>query len=229
MYNRPMSLPPADDQLRAKFQEYQRLYSTDPDDRIWSAVAEAFSIVGDRARTIGACEQAVLINPEWGRHHLDLAKSYLRAKEWVLATNALQRCAELDASGCRSEHFSESFLYYLGYALFGAGRYKEAAEAWRGGDHVINYWGAPEPLKDFHQHRGWAYHLEGHFLDAIECYRRALVAPGPGDTALDDDMEPEAVEECQETMNPGIESFHDMAQTGERIDIDHLEATPYTH
>ncbi len=214
--------------LKAKFEEYRRLYSTDPDDRIWSAVAEAFSIVGDGPNTMAAIERAISINPEWGKHHLELAKACLRAQLWMDAVASLERCAELDASGCRQDFFAESHMYYLGYALFGAKRYKEAAEFWNSTDHVVQFWGNPEPLKEFHLHRGWANHLEGNFLDAIECYRRALIAPGPGDTSMDDDMDPDGVEACQEKLNGFIEGFHDMAMGGEPLDVRTVQATPYT-
>lgn len=218
----------ANDDLQAKFQEYQRMYSTDPEDRIWAAVAEAFNLAGDGPNTIAALEHAVELHHEWGRHHLDLAKAHLRAGHWMEAAKELEVCAELDASGCREEFYAENFLYYLGYALFGAQKFKEAAEAWRAADHVVNYWGSPEPLKDFHMHRGWAYHLDGDFLDAIECYRRGLIAPGPGDTAMDDDMDPEQVERAQEDMNDTIERYHDMAAAGEPLDVNDLRATAYT-
>ena len=204
------------------------MYSTDPDDRIWAAVAEAFNLAGDGRNTIAALEHAVELNREWGRHHLDLAKAHLRANQWMEAARELEIAADLDASGCREEFYSENVLYYLGYSLFGAGQYKEAAEAWRAADHVVQYWGNPEPLKDFHTHRAWAYHLEGDFLDAIDCYRRALIAPGPGDTAMDDDMDPEQVERAQEEMNDTIERYHDMAAAGEPVQHSDLRATPYT-
>ncbi|MAG56297.1 MAG: hypothetical protein CMJ83_08410 [Planctomycetes bacterium] len=223
-----MTLAPDDEVLLAKHQEYTRLYSTDPDDRIWGAVAEAFDLVGDGRRTMAALERAVSINPDWGRHRLDLAKAYLRSNQWVRAASELDKCADLDASGCRANFFAECYLYYLGYALYGAQRFKEAAEAWRGADHVISYWGTTEPLKDFHTHRGWAYHLEGHYLDAIESYRRGLVAPGPGDCALDDDMDTDAVERAQDEMNPTIERYHDLAKAGEPLEASRLQATPYT-
>ncbi|MAB90715.1 MAG: hypothetical protein CMJ90_14835 [Planctomycetes bacterium] len=218
-----------DDQvLRAKYHEYQRMYSTDPEDRIWAAVAEAFGMAGDGPHMMAALERAVMVNPEWGKHHLDLAKARLQAHQWMSAAEALERCADLDASGCRGDFFAESFLYYLGYAMFGSLRYKEAAEAWRAADHVIQFWGNPEPLKDFHLHRAWAYHLEGDYLDAVECYRRALIAPGPGDTSMDDDMDPDLVEKCQDQMNDNIERYHDMAAAGVPLESDGLIATPYT-
>ena len=119
------------DALKGKFEEYRRLYSTDPEDRIWAAVSEAFSMAGDGPNTIAALEYAVSLNPEWGKHHLDLGKARIRGQLWLEAAASLERCAELDASGCRQDFFAESHLYYLGYALFGAQRYKEAAEFWR--------------------------------------------------------------------------------------------------
>jgi tetratricopeptide (TPR) repeat protein len=211
-----------------KYEEYATLYSTDPADRVWAAVAEAFDLAGDGKRTVAALEKACRLNSEWGKHRLQLAKAYLRMKDWGRAIRELMACDELDASGLKTDVFSENVLYYLGYAMFGAGRYKEAAEAWRGALNVVQFWGNPEPLKDFHLHRGWAHHLERSFLDAIEAYRRGLVAPGPGDSSLDDEMDPERVEACQDEMNPRIESFFEMAKAGEIPDPSTLNAVPYT-
>lgn len=217
-----------DEQLREKFTEYRTLYSTDPDDHIWGAVAEAFDMVGDGPRTFSALERAKALNPEWGKHRLQLAKACIRAKDWNKALIELEACADLDASGLDSTFFAENYLYYLGYAMFGATRYKEAAEAWRGADHVISYWRNPEPLKDFHLHRGWAHHLDRNFLDAMEAYRRALVAPGPGDCSEDDDMDTDQVERSQEEMNPRIEPYLHTAQAAGPLELDELEAVPYT-
>lgn len=217
-----------DVQLIKKFNEYQKHYSTDPEDRIWAAVAEAFNLAGDGRRTISALERASKLNPDWGKHHLELAKAYIRAKEWMKAMRELELCADLDGSGCRHAFYAENFLYYLGYSLFGARRYKEAAEAWRGAEGVIQYWGSPEPLKDFHLHRGWAHHLEKDYLDALEAYRRGLIAPGPGDSAMDDDMDTDLVEECQDRMNKKIEFYREMAAAGELPDPATLEAVAYT-
>jgi tetratricopeptide (TPR) repeat protein len=217
-----------DQELVRKFQEYSRLFAGKPADQIWAAVAEAFDLAGDGARTIRALEKACLQNPDWAKHHLQLAKAFLRARDWSRALRELEICADLDESGLRSEVFSENILYYLGYALFGDRRYKEAAEAWRGALNVIQFWANPEPLKDFHLHRGWAHHLERDFLDAIEAYRRGLVAPGPGDTSPDDEMDPDQVEGCQESKNPVIERYFELARAGEVLDPRQLEAVPYT-
>lgn len=224
----PMSDPETDDPiLQAKFQEYRDLYSTDPVDRIWAAVADAFDFAADGRHTIAAREKAASLNPEWGKHHLELAKAYLRARHPVKALASLETCGDLDASGCDTSFYAENVLYYLGYALFGMKRYKEAAEAWRGADNSIIFWRAPEPLKEFHLHRAWAHHLEKDFLDAIEAYRRSMVAPGPGDCSPDDDMDPDQVEEAQ-NMNTRTEVFMDKARAGVMLERDELDAVPYT-
>lgn len=217
-----------DPKLVEKFQEIRALYPDGPEDRVWSAVAEAFDLAGDGPRMLAALERCTALNPEWGAHHLAMAKARLRAHQWMHSLKALERASELDGSGLRREVFSENVLYYLGYALFGAGRYKEAAEAWRGADRDIQYWRSADPLKDFHLHRGWAHHLERELLDALEAYRRGLVAPGPGDCALDDDMDTDDVEAAQERMNPTIQAYLDMAASGNIPDAADLDATPYT-
>ena len=221
--------PPSDaGDLRQKFLEFRELLPKESEDRIWATVAQAFDEAGRGPATVAAWEHAIRVNPEWGAHHLGLAKAYLRGHRWEEALLALETCAELDSSGLRNELFSENIVYYLGYALFGAGRYKEAAEAWRGADATILYWGSPEPLKEFHLHRGWAHHLDGDFLDAIEAYRRGLVSPGPGDCSLDDEMNPDDVEAAQDRFNPTLEKFHDHARAGEDLAGKRLEAVPYT-
>lgn len=220
---------PADDSaLQAKFQEYRELYPSEADDRVWSAVADAFDLAGDGARVLGALEIAISINPEWGRHHLAAARAWLRAGRQDHALAALETCADLDGSGLKRDVYSESIVYYLGYALFGAGRFKEAAEAWRAADLDVAYWGSPEPLKDFHLHRGWAHHIERDFIDAMECYQRGLIAPGPGDCAMDDDMDVELVEASQDRMNPQLEKFLELARAGELPgEPEDLIAVPY--
>lgn len=224
-----MPASPDTDSLKQKYAEYRRRYPSYGEDRIWATVAEAFDLAGHGAETVAAWDLAIRINPEWGRYHLGLAKAHLRSRNWAEAMASLERCADLNSSGMKDDLFSENLLYYLGYALFGSGRYKEAADAWRGADNAIQYWGSPEPLKDFHLHRGWAHHLEGDFLDAIEAYRRGLVSPGPGDCAMDDEMNPEDVETAQERFNPRLEEFHDRARAGQGLDPGALDAVvPYT-
>jgi len=217
-----------DEVLALKFRKYRAMCSGDPEDRIWAAVAEAFDMVGDGPRTIVALEQARAINPEWGRHRLQLGKAYLRCKTWRHAIAELQACSELDSSGCDGFFFAENVLYYMGYALFGEELFKEAAEAWRGADSYIQFWRNPEPLKDFHLHRGWAHHLEHDLLGAIESYRRGLIAPGPGDCSEDDEMDYEQVERSQ-SMNPRIEVYYNMAKGGEMPERSTLNPVPYTN
>ncbi len=224
-----MKLSPASDpKLREQFQRYREMFPHEYEDRCWVAVAEYFDLQNDEKRTISAFKQAILLNPEWGKWHLDLAKAYMRAKKLPEAIHHLERCAELSSSGCQNAYFAENVLYYLGYALFMLKRYKEAAEAWRGAETTITSWRHPEPLKDFHLHRGWAYHLERQLLDALEAYRRGMVAPGPGDCSEDDPMDPDEVESVQDAMNDNIMKFHQMAKEGEIPDADTLKATPYT-
>jgi tetratricopeptide (TPR) repeat protein len=213
--------------MRERFQRYRGLFPEELEDRCWAAVGDSFDEDGDGPRTIAAYKQAIAVNPEWGRWHLSLAKAYLRARRFPEAIVHLQSCAELESSGCDGQAFSENVLYYLGYALFAAARYKEAAEAWRGAETSIKKWGHPEPLKDFHLHRGWAYHLEGNLLDAIESYRRGMVAPGPGDGSVDDSMDEDEVEAAQ-NMNDAIMTYHDLAKGGISLDPKALAPVPYT-
>jgi tetratricopeptide (TPR) repeat protein len=216
-----------DEKIRERFQRYRDLFPEEHQDRCWAAVGDSFNEEGDGPRTISAYKQAIAVNPEWGHWHLDLAKAYLRAKRYHEAIRHLERVAELGSSGCQNQGFSENVLYYLGYALFGVRRFKEAAEAWRGAETTIKRWQHPEPLKDFHLHRGWAYHLEGNLLDALESYRRGMVAPGPGDGSADEPMDEDEVEAAQK-MNDAIMEFHNKAKQGIPLDAEALEATPYT-
>jgi tetratricopeptide (TPR) repeat protein len=223
-----MALSPAKDRkMRERFLKYREMFPEQSEDRCWVAVAESFGLERDGARTLAAFKQAVAINPEWGKWQLELAKAYLRAKRFGDALVSLTRAEELDASGCNQNWYAENVLYYLGYALFGLGRYKEAAEAWKGAELMIQKWGAPEPIKDFHLHRGWAHHKEGNFLDALESYRRGMVAPGPGDGSEDDVMDEDAVEAAQ-AMNDAIEKYYTQAKQGLRLE-ETLEAVPYTN
>jgi tetratricopeptide (TPR) repeat protein len=216
-----------DDVLKDKFADYQERFPDERDDRIWAAVAEAFALTGDGPRTLLAWERARTLNPEWSPHRLGYAKALIRAHQWMKAVHELQTCSELEDEGLDPERFENSDLYYLGYALFGAGRFKEASDAWRAAGNRIKFWGNPDPLKHYHLHRGWALHLERQFPDAIEAYMRALVAPGPGDCAPEDDMDADAVEASQDEFNPGIERFLILAQEGELLDPAELKALPY--
>lgn len=218
----------ADDRMRERFQRYRDLFPEEHQDRCWAAVGDSFNEDGDGPRTISAYKQAIAVNPEWGRWHLDLAKAYLRAKRFPEAIVHIERCAELGSSGCQNQNFHENVLYYLGYALFGVRRFKEAAEAWRGAETTIKSWRHPEPLKEFHLHRGWAYHQEGNLLDALEAYRRGMVAPGPGDGSADEPMDPEEVEAAQK-MNDTIMEFYTQAKKGIPLEPTSISATAYTN
>ncbi|MSR75288.1 MAG: hypothetical protein EXS14_07455 [Planctomycetes bacterium] len=220
-------MTPRDEKAYVKFAEYRALYPSEHEDRIWAAVAEYFAMKGDGPRTLLTWEKARTLNAEWGPHRLGFAKALIRAHKWMEAVHELEACAELDSSGLKPECFDENDLYFLGYALFGAKRFKEASEAWRAAGNSIRYWADAQPLKHFHMHRGWACHLEHDFLDAIDAYKRALVAPGPGDTAEDDDMDTADVDACQERMNPTIERYFALAQAGELLDSDELSAMPF--
>jgi hypothetical protein len=54
-----------------------------------------------------------------------------------------------------------------------------------------------------------------------------MVAPGPGDGSVDDEMDEEEVEAAQK-MNDAIMEFHNMAKKGILPDTESLSATPYT-
>lgn len=220
-------MTPRDEKLLAKVAEYRERFPNEHEDRLWAAAAESFALAGDGPRTLNAWSKACALNRDWSPHRLGYAKALIQAHKWMLAVAELEACAELDCAGLDPERFEQSDLYLLGYALFGAHRYKEAGEAWRAAGNRIRYWGDAEPLKQFHLHRGWAHHLERDFLEAIEAYKRALVAPGPGDTELDDAMDPDEVDACQERLNPGIEHYYSLAHAGELLDPAQLSAMPY--
>ena len=55
-----------------------------------------------------------------------------------------------------------------------------------------------------------------------------MVAPGPGDTSEDDDMDFDQVEKCQDLMNGRIEVYYKMAKAGEMLEVETLDAVPYT-
>ena len=96
-----------DEKMRDRFQSYRDLFPEEHQDRCWAAVGDSFNEEGDGPRTIGAYKQAIAVNPEWGRWHLDLAKAYLRAKRFPEAIVHLERCAELGSSGCQNQSFHE--------------------------------------------------------------------------------------------------------------------------
>ncbi len=217
-----------DEKLLAKFAEYRSQFPSEHEDYVWAAVAEYFStVVSDGARALAAWHKACTLNKEWSPHHLGHAKALIQAHKWMQAVAELDACAELECVGLEPERFEQNDLYLLGYALFGACRFKEAAEAWRAAGNRIRYWGDAEPLKQFHLHRGWAHHLERNFLEAIDAYKRALVAPGPGDTDFDDAMDADEVEVCQERLNPTIERYYELASAGELLEAGELKAMPY--
>jgi tetratricopeptide (TPR) repeat protein len=219
--------PSADRELANQFTRFQGMFPELPLDRVWAATAEYFDERGDGSHTLAAWKSASAANPEWGRWHLELAKTLIRLKQFDQAFVHLSRCVDLDASGCDTGYFATNPLYYLGYALFNLGRRKEASEAWRGAETTVMRWRDPEPLKDFHFHRGFAFHVEKNILDAMESYRRALVAPGPGDGSDDDTMDPDAVEAAQ-AMNDRIEPWYLMARRGEIPEEGAITAIPYT-
>lgn len=221
-------MPNLAEKLAAKFREYRKEFPKDHDDRIWAAVGEYFASIGEGPETLAARKNACTANNEWSPHHLSYAKALIQAHQWMKAVGELEACGELECEGLKPEQYEESDLYYLGYALFGAKRFKEASEAWRAASNRVRYWGEATPLKLFHQHRGWAHHLERDFLDAIDAYKRALIAPGPGDTEEDDAMDADAVEAAQDQLNPAIERDLELAHGGELLDPDLPPPMPFS-
>jgi len=218
--------PTRDVAIRRKHGELREAFPDDPESTVYTAVADYFELTGDLERAIAALERAAkLAPPEDARTRFILARTLLKAGRYRDGGRELEICSEIDSVELAGRAYYDNNLYYLGYALFNVGRYKEAAEALRGAQNLVNIWVDPLVLKRFHLHQGWAWHLEGDFLDAAECYKRALIAPGPGDSCVEDVMNEDVVEAAQR-FNQVIEPFLDEARMGHPLDPEDLEATP---
>lgn len=209
--------------IQEKLAELRDAYEHDTDAGLYNAVAEYFDLEGDQKRAILAAKEATSLEPDSASHHFALARHLLKAGRYRDGGQELEICSEIDSVLMAGRTYSENNLYYLGYALYNVERYKEAAEAFRGAQNLINIWQDPMVLKRFHQHQGFAWHREGAYLDAAECYRRAMVAPGPGDSCDEDIMDEDVVEEAQD-YNDTVEPFFELAQQGLPLPTEGLNA-----
>ena len=116
-------------------------------------------------------------NKTFGARFL-LARTLIEDGQYREGGKELEIVSDIDSVALASPTWANNNLYYIAYALFKTGRYKEAAEAFLGAQHLINIWADALTLKHFHLHQGFAWHLESNFQEAGQCYRRALIAPG---------------------------------------------------
>ncbi|MCB9833463.1 MAG: hypothetical protein H6807_13420 [Planctomycetes bacterium] len=184
-------------------------------------VAMYFDMIGDSPRTIAALEAAVAAAADDTRPRFLLARCLIKAGRWRDGGKELEIVSDMDSVEVASPRWQSNNLYYIAYALFNTGRYKEAAEAFRAADVLVSIWGDPLVLKRFHLHQGFAWHLEGQFGEAAESYRRAMVAPGPGDSCDEDVMDEDEVEDAQD-FNDEVEPYMEMARRREPLAIEDL-------
>lgn len=85
--------------------------------------AEAHLVAGDVAAALAAAESAVAAHEHQALASLVHGRALLAAHRYDEAADALWRAAELDVT-------SPVPLRYLGYALTGSGRFREALEVW---------------------------------------------------------------------------------------------------
>ncbi len=211
--------------IQEKLAELRDDYPNDNEAGLYAAVADFFELEDDMDRVMACQEQAVALAPNDAEHVFRLARSLLKREKWKEGGKMLERCSDLDALSLAGRHWSVNNMYYLAYALFNVGRYKEAAEAFAAALEIIDIWGDARILKNLHLHAGWAWHAEKNFAKASQSYLKALVAPGPGDSCDEDVMDPDEVEAAQ-AMNEEIEPFLLMAQEGEPLSVEGLEARP---
>lgn len=214
-----------DPKIRAKVAELSEEFESASESQLFAGAADFFDQTGDLERAIRAMQESVRLDPDSARHHFVLARLLLKAGRFRDGGKELEICSELDSVELAGRAYHDNNLYYLGYALFNVGRYKEAAEAFRGAQSLVNIWTDPLVLKRFHLHQGFAWHLEGNFLEAAECYIRGLIAPGPGDSCDEDSMDEDVVEKAQD-FNDEIEPFLEMAQACVPLDRGNLDVQP---
>ncbi len=210
-----------DAKIREKLAELRESYEDDSDCDLMTRVALYFYMAHDTKRTLTCLNAAVAYDPEDVRARFLLARTLLKEGRYKDGGKELEIVSDIDSVALASPTWANNNLYYIGYALFKTGRFKEAAEALKGAQHLINIWGNPLTLKKFHLHQGFAWHLENNLNEAAACYRRALIAPGPGDSC-DEDIMDEAEVEAAQDFNEEIEPFLIMTQNNERIELNEL-------
>ncbi|MCA9321492.1 MAG: hypothetical protein KDB53_12185 [Planctomycetes bacterium] len=214
-----------DAQIREKLAELEEDYPEDDAASLYAAVAEYFDLAGDLERALAAQRQAAVLEPDSATQLFLHARALLKLGRWRDGGKILETCSDIDSVALAGRHWANNNLYYIAYALFNVGRYKEAAEGFRGAQNLINIWTDPLVLKRFHLHQGWSWHLDGNYLEASECYKRALIAPGPGDSCDEDDMDPDVVEDAQD-FNDQIEPFLERSLRLEGLKPEGLIALP---
>ena len=214
-----------DAQIAAKYADLEETWEDDSEAARFAAVSEYFDMSGDLRRATVCMEKASRLESDSARYHFRLARLHIKAQRYREGGRELEVSSEIDSVELAGRRHTENNLYYIGYALFHVGRYLEAAEALRGADGLVDTWSDPLVLKRFHLHQGFSWHLEGRYLDAAESYRRALVAPGPGDSCDEDWMDPDVVEAAQD-FNDDIEPYLEMAKKGMTLDAETLDVVP---
>ncbi|MEZ6196293.1 MAG: tetratricopeptide repeat protein [Planctomycetota bacterium] len=217
--------PNKDAKSRALYEKIRGELSPVIDRGVYEEMVERFDDAGDVPRAVAAARKVVEMAPDSVDAHFRLATLLLKNEQWRDGGRELEVCADLDTVELASRHWSRNGLYYIAYALFNIGSFKEASEAFRGAQNLIDTWGDPYILKRFHWHQGMSLHLQGLYLDAAEAYRRAMVAPGPGDSCAEDEMDEDIVETAQD-MNDEIEPYMELAQQGKSIDPQELVVRP---
>jgi tetratricopeptide (TPR) repeat protein len=205
-----------------------RFLSERDDNSISAALRDAgefFEMEGDLPRALSCLSASLDLEPNSALASFLRARCLLRQGHYRKGGKELEACSEMDSLTLASRSWHDNNLYYIGYALFNVGQYKEAAEAFRGAQNLINIWFDPLVLKKFHFHQGQAWHAMGDYLAAGECYLRGLIAPGPGDSC-DEDLMEEAVVESAQDFNDTIEPFYKQAQACNPIDESEMSATP---
>ncbi len=210
-----------DAKIQQKLAELREDYEDDSPCDLMTRVALFFYMANDTKRTTTCLRAAVDHDPEDVRARFLLARTLIKSGLYREGGKELEISSEIDSVALGSPTWANNNLYYIGYALFRTGRYKEAAEAFRGAQNLINIWGDALTLKRFHLHQGFAWHLEGNISEAGICYRRALIAPGPGDSCDEDVMNEEEVEAAQD-FNDEIEPYLLMTQANQLLDAEDL-------
>ena len=214
-----------DTQIQAQL---QRFLEEREDKSIAAALRDAgecLEMEGDLPRALACLEASIELEPTSALTSFLRARCLLREGHYRKGGKELEACSEMDSLTLASRSWHDNNLYYIGYALFNVGQFKEAAEALRGAQNLINIWFDPLVLKRFHFHQGLAWHAMGDYLAASESYLRGLIAPGPGDSCDEDLMEESTVEAAQD-FNDIIEPLYQAAQACNPIDQSELTATP---
>ncbi len=148
-----------DAQIQEKLSELREDYESDSYADLMTRVALFFYMEDDDDRTIACLRSAVDRDPDDVRARFLLARTLMKSGDYRSGGRELEHASDLDSVQLASPNWANNNLYYIGYALFKTGRFKEAAEAFRGAQNLINIWGDAIVLKRFHLHQGFAWHL----------------------------------------------------------------------